>query len=91
MLKFKTNKKTGSVQTKKLVLFKQKNWFRSNKMSVNVSKTKYIVFRPCKGHYNYSNINPDEEGVLYNSKEIGEPEDPYKIFKLGRIHNEPRD
>ena len=45
-MKFKTNKKTGSVQTKKLVLFKQKNWFRSNKMSVNVSKTKYIVFRP---------------------------------------------
>ena len=26
-------------------LRKLANWFRSNKMSVNVSKTKYIIFR----------------------------------------------
>ena len=57
-------------------------------MSLNESKTKYIIVRPRGSKIN---VNLDEEGVLYNSKEIGEPEDPYKIFKLGRIHNEPRD
>ena len=61
------------------------NWFRSNKMSVNVSKTKYIVFRP-KGQK--ITVNLDENGVLYNSNEIGQPDDPNKIFKLGRIYND---
>ena len=61
------------------------NWFRSNKMSVNVSKTKYILFRP-RGQKILHNL--DENGIIYNSNEIGGNDDKSKIFKLGRIHNE---
>ena len=64
------------------------NWFRANKMSVNVSKTKYILFRP-RGQK--INLNLEENGIIYNSNEIGGPVDPNKIFKLGRIHNDHPD
>ena len=64
------------------------NWFRTNKMSVNISKTKYILFRP-RGQK--IPLNLEDNGVLFNSNEIGQPEDPSKIFKLGRIHNEHPD
>ena len=64
------------------------NWFRTNKMSVNVSKTKYIIFRP-RGQK--ITLNLDENGILFNSNEIGQPEDPNKIFKLGRIYNDHPD
>ena len=43
------------------------NWFRANKMSVNVSKTKYILFRP-RGQK--IQLNLDENGILFNSNEI---------------------
>ena len=43
------------------------NWFRANKMSVNVSKTKYIIFRPRGQNIQ---INLDENCVLFNSNEI---------------------
>ena len=61
------------------------NWFRANRMA---GKTKYIIFRP-KG----SKITVDLElnGVMYNSNEIGSPNDPDRIFKLGRIHNDHPD
>ena len=64
------------------------NWFRTNKMSVNVSKTKYILFRP-KGQKIH--VNLEENGIIFNSNEIGAPVNPSKIFKLGRIHNEHPD
>ena len=64
------------------------NWFRSNKMAVNVNKTKYIIFRP-RGHK--IQVNLEENGVLFNSNEIGQPDDNNKIFKLGRIHNDHPD
>ena len=54
-------------------------------MSVNVSKTKYILFRP-RGKKILHNL--DENGIIYNSNEIGGIDDKSKIFKLGRIHNE---
>ena len=54
-------------------------------MSVNVSKTKYILFRP-RGQKILHNL--DENGIIYNSNEIGGIDDKSKIFKLGRIHNE---
>ena len=57
-------------------------------MSVNVSKTKYILFRP-RGQK--INLNLEENGIIYNSNEIGGPVDPNKIFKLGRIHNDHPD
>ena len=64
------------------------NWFRANKMSVNVSKTKYIIFRPRGQNIQ---INLEENGVLFNSNEIGQPDDANRIFKLGRIHNDHPD
>ena len=45
------------------------NWFRINKMAVNVSKTKYIIFKP-KGVK--ININSNL-GVVYDENEIGMP------------------
>ena len=33
-------------------LDKAKNWFRANKLSLNVSKTKYMIFRPHKMAFN---------------------------------------
>ena len=57
-------------------------------MSVNVSKTKYILFRP-RGQK--INLNLEENGIIYNSNEIGGPVNPNKIFKLGRIHNDHPD
>ena len=64
------------------------NWFRTNKMSVNGSKTKYIIFRP-RGQK--ITLNLDENVILFNSNEIGQPDDPNKIFKLGRIYNDHPD
>ena len=64
------------------------NWFRANRMAVNVNKTKYIIFRP-KG--TKIDIDLDTHGVVYNSNEIGMPDDPNNIFKLGRIYNDNPD
>jgi hypothetical protein len=58
-------------------------WFRSNKMAVNTSKTKFIVFR-THGKI----INNIECKLLYNSNEPGQPVDPSLIFEIDRICNE---
>jgi hypothetical protein len=55
-------------------LKKLANWFMENKMAVNVSKTKYIIFR-ARG----KKIN-EHEPVVFNNNEIGQPEDPSLIF-----------
>ena len=57
-------------------------------MSVNVGKTKYILFRP-RGQK--IPLNLDETGILFNSNKLGHPDDPSKIFKLGRIFNDHPD
>ena len=63
------------------------NWFRANKMAVNVSKTKYIIFKP-KG----VKINIDQvDGIVYDENEIGMPKIESKIAPLVRIHNENPD
>jgi hypothetical protein len=49
-------------------LQKMANWFRTNKMSVNASKTKYIIFRTPNKH-----VDPTVCNVIYNSAEIGLP------------------
>jgi hypothetical protein len=56
-------------------------WFRANKMAVNVSKTKFIVFKP-KGMK--AEIN-DENWIYYDNNEIGSPVDASKVFKLDRV------
>ena len=67
-----------------LELQKIANWFQANRMAVNVSKTKYIVFRP-RGQK--IPIDLEEGGVKFNGNEINGVTDPNKIIKLGRIHN----
>jgi hypothetical protein len=59
------------------------NWFRSNKMAVNTSKTKFIIFR-TRG----KRTNPVDCLVFYNNDEIGLPEDPNLIFPVTRVHSE---
>ena len=53
------------------------HWFRSNKMSLNVSKTKNILFRP-RGKKILHNL--DKNGIIYNSNEIGGNDDKSKFF-----------
>jgi hypothetical protein len=42
-------------------------WFRANKMAVNVSKTKYIIFKPKGKKINLNN----GEGVKFNNNDLG--------------------
>ena len=62
-------------------LQKLANWFRSNKMAVNISKTKYIIFR-TKGKQIDNNIPP----VTFNNNEIGVQNDPNNISILERVY-----
>jgi hypothetical protein len=64
-------------------LRKMANWFRSNKMSVNASKTKYIIFKTPNKY-----VNPLDCNIVYNSTEIGLPDDPNMISPIDRISNE---
>ena len=63
-------------------LQKVANWFLANKMAVNTTKTKFIVFRT-----HGKKINNDECVLLFNSNEIGKPTDQSLIFPIDRIHN----
>jgi hypothetical protein len=53
-------------------------------MAVNVSKTKFIVFKP-KG--TKAEIN-NEDWIYYDNNDNDMPIDPSKIFKLDRISND---
>jgi hypothetical protein len=57
-------------------------WFRANKMAVNVSKTKFIIFKP-KGKKVELHA---EQGVFFNDNDIGQL-NPDKIYKLDRIYD----
>jgi hypothetical protein len=72
----KTVLKKANVELKKIA-----TWFRANKMAVNVSKTKFIVFKP-KGMK--AEIN-EEDWVYYDNNEPGMPIDVNKKFKLERV------
>jgi hypothetical protein len=64
-------------------LQKISNWLRSNKMAINTSKTKFIIFR-TRGKR-----DPAEECLLvYNDNNLGMPEDPNLVFPLSQIHND---
>jgi hypothetical protein len=60
-------------------------WFRANKMAVNVSKMKYIIFKP-RG----KRIDLDKgEGVVFNNNYLNANQiDPKKIFELDRIYDD---
>ena len=53
-------------------------------MACNISKTKFIIFKP-KGTTITLN---DNEGVMYNDNEIGQPHDKDKVSRLDRIYND---
>ena len=46
-------------------------WFRANKMSVNLSKTKYIIF-----HAKNKKIDDENLPVIFDSNEPGKPINP---------------
>jgi hypothetical protein len=52
-------------------------------MAVNISKTKYVIFRPKGANYD---INITGE-IVFNDNEIGQPVDPDKVTVLERIHS----
>jgi len=56
-------------------------WFKANKLAVNISKTKYIIFRN-KGKV----IGPNLPPVLYDENEPNQPHSPDKITVLERLH-----
>jgi hypothetical protein len=58
------------------------NWFRSNKMALNTSKTKFMIFR-TRG----KPINEDECRLVYNSTEIGFDTDPLLVSPIERVYN----
>ena len=66
-----------------LELQKIANWFLSNKMAINTSKTKFILFR-TQG----KKVNDDICKIVYNNNEIGKIEDPLLIYPIERIHNQ---
>jgi len=52
-------------------------------MAVNATKTKFMIFR-TQG----KRIEPQDCLVLFNSNEIGQPNDPNLIYPIERIYNE---
>ncbi|MBM3939250.1 MAG: hypothetical protein FJ333_11450 [Sphingomonadales bacterium] len=57
-------------------------WFKTNKLSVNVSKTKYIHF-----HYKHKRVDLTNYKVYYNDNEPGNVQDQTRIFELSRIYD----
>ena len=53
-------------------------------MAVNVSKTKCIIFKPKDRKINIG----DNDGVIYDNNEIGQPVIKGKITKPERIYND---
>ena len=58
------------------------NWFRANKMALNISKTKYIIF-----HTRSKKITVEENAIVYDKNEIGMPHDPSLITPLEGFHD----
>ena len=59
------------------------NWFIANKMCVNTSKTKFIIFRNQT-----KQIDNELAKLTFNSNIIGTPDDPNKYFEIERIYND---
>jgi hypothetical protein len=62
-------------------LQKLANWFRANKMAVNVSKTNYIIF-----HTKGKSVNYGDRHIIFNNNIIGQPVDPNLIHNVERIY-----
>ena len=58
------------------------NWLMANKLAVNVSKCKFIIF-----HNRGKIVNHDEARLFFNSSALGGEELPEKIIPMERISN----
>ena len=66
----------ANTELKKIAL-----WFRANKMMVNISKTKYIIF-----HNKGKSVDMDDKEIVYDDNEpFGV--DPHLVVPLERYHN----
>jgi hypothetical protein len=63
-------------------LKKMATWFRSNRMAVNTSKTKYIIFR-TKG----KRIDDDAVNIIFNDNEPNMIDNPDLCFPLTRVYD----
>ena len=61
-------------------------WFCANKMSVNVDKTKYIIFS-TRG----KKIQLENAKLLFNANEEDQPYDRNLVYELERIHDNHND
>jgi hypothetical protein len=66
----------ANTELKKIAL-----WFRANKMMVNISKTKYIIFNN-KG----KSVDMEEKEIVYHDNEP-HGVDPHLVVPLERYHN----
>jgi hypothetical protein len=57
------------------------NWFRSNKMAINITKTKFIVFRTRGKRIDSADCN-----LIFNNNEIGKPENVNLLYPIDRVH-----
>ena len=62
-------------------LQKLSNWFDANKMAINISKTKFIIF--CTRG---KQIDNNVANIFINTNEIGS-NDPLKIYELQRVYS----
>ena len=72
---------TDLVETVNTELQKISNWLRSNRMAINVSKTKFILFR-TRG----KKVDLGELNVCLNTNEIGKNANPDLIYPLERVY-----
>ena len=63
-----------------LELQKMGTWLRANKLSINASKTKIMIFNPK------NKIVPDVD-FFFNNNDINKPENPDLIYPIERILN----
>ena len=63
-------------------LKKWAQWFRSNKMAVNTSKTKYIIF-----HSQGKKIDMSNRSIFFDDNDPSMPYNPNLVTTLDRIHS----
>ena len=62
-------------------LKKWAQWFRSNKMAVNTSKTKFIIF-----HSKGKKLDMGNKSIVFDNNDPSLPHDPNLVTTLDRIH-----
>jgi hypothetical protein len=60
-------------------------WFKANKLMINGSKTKYIIFRSKN-----KRIDPTVPKIVLNLNDVDQPQNLDNIIELERIHDNHR-